>query len=320
LKNNWQSVATDLRKICPDSVAENVDLKTITRWKIGGIAPVIVEPSSTEELVSSIRYVSEKGLPQITVGDCSNLLFDDGELDALIIKIGSKFSKMKAVNTRIVCESGIWVPHLVRKSAVLGLGGLQHAVGIPGTLGGLIFMNGGSQRKGIADHLIDVTWISAEGDIRKIERHDCDFGYRSSIFQRINGVIAECSLELSREAPDVLRREMINILRSRRHKFPIKLPNCGSVFISNPSLYNAVGPPGKVIEDSGLKGACIGGAQISPTHANFIVNNGNATANDVLSLIKISREAVFERTGCWMDCEVRYVRTDGKIMPAHRCL
>lgn len=318
--NKWSDVGNDLQKICPGRVFRNLELKSISRWRIGGPAALVVQPASVSEVTEVVRYVDAHGLPRVVIGECSNLLFSDSGLDALAIKIGHLLSSLSVDGCRMACESGVWVPYLVRRAALNGLGGLQHAIGIPGTLGGLICMNGGSQRKGIGDNIIDVTWISPQGEVRVLTRQDCGFGYRASVFQEPGGIVTGCTLELEPEDPRALRRELLTILKSRRERFPIRLPNCGSVFVSAPDMYDSVGPAGRVIEESGLKGFRIGDARFSHRHANFIVNLGCATAHDVLSLIRIARQRVYERSGFRLECEVRYVGSDGGIVPAHRAL
>ena len=178
-------------------------------------------------------------------------------------------------------------------------------------------MNGGSQRKGIGDHIKTVRTLTADGREKLYSRDDCQFRYRASIFQRINEIITEATFEFKKGDPRTIRRELLGILRSRKNKFPQKLPNCGSVFVSDPSMYDQYGPPGKVIEACGLKGTKQGGAQISPLHANFIVNNGSATAYDILHLINLIRTRVHQSTGYQMQSEAIYVGPTGKLEPAH---
>tara|TARA_Y100001968_G_C19399006_1_gene739969 strand:- start:480 stop:1106 length:627 start_codon:yes stop_codon:yes gene_type:complete len=198
-----------------------------------------------------------------------------------------------------------------------GLTGAEHMAGIPGTLGGLVCMNGGSQRKAVGLAVCEVTSVSRNGELIHREGDDCGFGYRQSVFQCNGEIIGEVVLrfEHSHDRAEV-RREILSILRSRRAKFPQKQPNCGSVFKSNPTMYAEVGPPGSIIEKLGFKGIRSGGAVVSETHANFIVNDGGASAVDVLNLIKIIKAAVQKQTGYELESEVRYVRPSGEIVSA----
>lgn len=307
----------DLERIVPGGVTENEDLRKLSRWRIGGRASWVVEPSSTDEVSALIRYLAARDLPMVVIGDGSNLLFDDEGLDAVVIRIGRKISAFSIHDERVVSQAGVWIPRLARNVAARGFAGMQHTIGIPGTLGGLVCMNGGSQRRGIGDNVINVTAVMPDGSVKVFDRSECEFSYRESIFQNNQAVITEAVLGFERSDSSEMRREMLEIMHSRRTRFPLKLPNCGSVFVSDPSMYKHIGPPGKAIEDSGLKGARVGDAQVSPFHANFIVNLGKASSHDVLSLVQKIRQTVFDRTNYSMNCEVRHVSRHGRVQIAH---
>ena len=313
----WDLIARDLRWLCTGGVQQRVPLRMLSRWRIGGTATVVVEPGSENEISDVLRYINANEVNWVAVGEGSNLLFDDAGLDAVAIKVGRRMAAVALEGHRLRCQAGIWVPHLVRRTASLGLSGIQHAIGIPGTLGGLVCMNGGSQRSCIGESIVNVTYVNREGEINIIDRDECRFAYRRSVFQGSDKIIVGCTLEMQPSNMHILRCEMLAILRERRQKFPLKMPNCGSVFASDPEMYNHVGPPGKAIEESKLKGLRIGDAEVSVKHANFIVNCGQATSTDVLALIHQIRRAVYGRTGFWMDCEVRHVGQDGRIRMSH---
>ena len=149
---------------------------------------------------------------------------------------------------------------------------------------------------------------------------DCEFCYRNSIFLQRPWVITDVALQFQKGQANQIHSDMLQILRERRRKFPRRLPSCGSVFKSNLILYEKYGPSSKVIGGLGFKGASLGDAQVSNQHANFIINKGNATAADMLKLIHIIRNKVHEKTNIWLECEVRYVSPNGKIVPAHDVL
>ncbi|MDW2169814.1 UDP-N-acetylmuramate dehydrogenase [Vibrio sp. 1567] len=291
------------------------DLSTISRWKIGGIAEAIFSPTSSQELIDVIKLSSFYNVPTLLIGSTSNLLFCDEGISGLIIEISDSFSECRIENNMLIAQSGIWAPRLARHAQKSNLSGLEHISGIPGTLGGLVYMNGGSQRKGIGDRVCYVDTIDHDGRLKRYSQEECLFSYRKSIFQDLDEVIVEVGLKLaSNSNGHFIRQEMLEILRSRREKFPLKKPNCGSVFVSDPSMYAEYGPPGKVIEDCGLKGLCINDAQISNDHANFIVNNGKARAKDVISIINQVKETVKVSTGYSMKVEVRYVKSDTSVI------
>ncbi len=306
--------ALELARTFPGAVMTDLPLRALSRWKIGGTADVVVTPRSTNELAALRAWIHQRGLPSVVIGATSNLLFADEGLNAIMIRITSTFGRVGIIGSEIIAEPGAWVPGLSRLAMTAGLSGLEHTCGIPGTLGGLICMNGGSQRKGIGDVVKNVTSVTESGRIVERTRSECEFAYRASVFQKNNEVICEAKLHLE-EAVDkrLCRQSMLKILKDRRSKFPQKLPNCGSVFVSNPEMYAEYGPPGKIIEQSGFKGYRIGDAMVSQQHANFIVNIGNAKASEIITLISEIKHKVFQDTGYLMVVEARYVNSNGTI-------
>jgi UDP-N-acetylmuramate dehydrogenase len=288
-----------------------------TSWQIGGPADLMVEPASIANVAAVIGFVRRHGIPLLVIGQGTNLLFDDAGMRGVVLKLGDNLSRIEITGNRIMAEAGAWVPGLARRAMLAGLAGLEHTIGIPGTLGGLVLMNGGSQRCGIGDNVRRVWVVDREGRERTLTREECHFSYRHSALQGTGAVVVKVELECERSEPHLIRRAMLEDLRERRRKFPRKQPNCGSVFLSTSAMHASVGPPGKIIEDAGLKGTRIGQAEVSLQHANFIVNLGGATSKDVLSLIAHIRRVVFERIGFELCCEVRYVNTAGELMPAH---
>lgn len=311
-----EAAISELEAICPGGVMRNVDLSKLSRWRIGGNSDLFLEPSSPEELSRIVRWFDSNGIAPVVVGLTTNLLFDDAGLRAPCIQIGRRMSQVEVRRTTVVAQAGAWVPGLARTLMTAGLGGAEHTCGIPGALGGLICMNGGSQRKGIGSNLVTVQSVDRKGQVLSRTADECDFKYRESIFQRNGEIITSCVLAFSSRDPDEIRAEMLKILTERRKKFPRKEPNCGSVFRSNPKMYAEIGPPGAAIERLGFKGYRIGDAMVSPKHANFIVNKGEAKARDVIRMIFEIRQAVQEATGYRMEAEACFVSSSGKIVPA----
>ncbi len=299
------------------SVQQQVPLSKNCWFQIGGKADYFIEPESHQQIKQTIQSLQQHKVPYIIIGDGSNLLFDDNGFHGVVVKLGKKFSAFSINNTKVEAESGVWVPKLARHIGCSGLTGLEHIIGIPGTLGGLVVMNGGSQRKGIGTHIERVQGIAQDGSDFEVSQEECQFSYRSSALQKPGTIVTKVFLKLQRGETASIRREMVDIMASRRKKFPKEFPNCGSVFLSNPTMYEHVGPPGKAIEDIGLRGLQTGGAQISPLHGNFIINKGDAKAMDVLKLIHQMRQGVKKATGYTMDAEVRFVAANGTIKPAH---
>lgn len=289
-------------------------------WRIGGPADLFVEPSSRDELGFVLRLARECGVPSVVIGKGSNLLFDDAGLRGIAIKIGRRLSRVTCADATIRAEAGVSTPALARLTALAGLTGLEHIVGIPGTLGGLVVMNGGSLQRAVGDTIIEVQTLDRDGRLRTFCCDDCAFAYRSSRFQGEDYVVTDVAISLSSGSPSTILSEMREILRDRRRKFPLTWPNCGSVFKSDPSVYRQYGPPGAVVERLGLKGLRVGGATVDRRHANFIVNTGRATSRDVLALVLRIRRAIQDRLGCSLACEVKYVRPDGVTLPLDQVL
>lgn len=307
-----------LEALLPGAVHRDVSLARISRWRIGGTADLVVRPRDIAELARLRAWLAAHDTPHVVIGATSNLLFDDAGLRVVCVQIGAAFAGLAVDGATVTAGPGVWVPGLARRAMQHGLDGIVHTCGIPGTLGGLVCMNGGSQRRGIGEVVDMVTSVDPAGAIRTRDAAACGFAYRRSVFQTNGEIIAEVRLALTPGADrGALRREMIAIMASRRRKFPQKLPNCGSVFVSNPAMYADYGPPGAVIETLGFKGRRIGDALVSPRHANFIVNAGAATARDTLALITEIRERVAAETGYRMEVEARFVDAQGRIAPAH---
>lgn len=298
-------------------VRRDVPLARLARWQIGGPADLLAQPVGTAQVAQVVTIARDHGLPLFTLGDGSNMLFDDRGFRGIVLQIGAGLASLSVAGTRVTAGAGLWVPCVARRLAQLGLTGLEHVVGIPGRLGGLVVMNGGSQRKGIGSHVRAVTVVRPDGSVAQMDQAALEYRYRHSALQGAGAIVTEVVLDLAQGEPGAVRREMIGILAARRRKFPKNLPNCGSTFLSNPAMYDRVGPPGQAIEAVGLKGAAIGGAQVSPLHANFVVNRGAARAAEVLALIALIRATVLAQTGFAMECEVRHLTETGEERPAH---
>jgi UDP-N-acetylmuramate dehydrogenase len=298
----------------------DVPLRNYSRWRIGGPADMLVEPGNIMQVQTLRRALSEFNIPHVVIGDGSNLLFDDEGVRGVVINIGRALSRFSISDEYVNAEAGIFVPKLVRSISKYGLCGLEHTIGIPGTLGGLILMNGGSLQKGIGSHVLQVKAVNREGELVEFSHDDCRFAYRYSALQELDLVIVEARLRCDSGDVRTIRSEMLSIMRTRRSKFPIKQPNCGSVFLSDPAMYATVGPPGKVIEDCGFKGFRIGDAIIPQMHANFIVNLGNAKSSDVLEIISKVQNIVNDRTGYSLKCEARFVTSSCRVIAAHEAI
>ncbi|MDH2443014.1 UDP-N-acetylmuramate dehydrogenase [Amnibacterium sp. CER49] len=298
-------------------VERDLPLSRFTSWRIGGSVRLVAEPRTGVAAAATVATLARSGEPWIAVGGTSNLLFDSAQHDETVLQIGAQMSEVSIDGRRVVAQAGVSVPALARAVGAAGLTGIEHTVGIPGTLGGLVLMNGGSMRRGIGERVVRVTGVDREGELVQLTQEECEFAYRSSALQHLGILITEVELELELGEPAEIADRMDAIVSSRAARFPLDLPSGGSTFLSSPELYESVGPPGRVIELAGLKGVRRGGAMISERHANFIVNIDGASSDDVLWLIALARRAVHRATGHWLECEVRYVSPAGAVVPAH---
>ncbi len=288
-----------------------------TSWRIGGPADLFVEPETFSQVSDVMRLTRQFAVPLVIIGQGTNVLIDDAGVRGVVMKIGSRLAHLRIEGSRIIVGGGVWVPRLARLAMRAGLAGLEHCIGIPGTVGGLIMMNGGSHRRGIGEQVRRVTIVDEAGEVRVLTRDQCRFSYRHSALQEKTCVVVEAELHCPEGVGRKVRMEMLQDLRTRRSKFPRKQPNCGSVFLSTDEMHATVGPPGKIIEQAGLKGLRCGQAEVSQQHANFIVNLGGATSANILELIARIRTVVRNQLDFDLCCEVRYVSADGSIVPAH---
>jgi UDP-N-acetylmuramate dehydrogenase len=319
----------DISPIVNDFVREghgaaiaNVHLSELTYWKIGGKCSAVFYPNSETSLKFILKFLELCNINCNIFGKTSNLLFTSNDVDGALIILGKEFDYLTEIGEgHFAIGAAASVPWTAYSLGSRGLSGLEHAVGIPGSFGGLLYMNGGSMRSAVGEVVKSVKVLNKKNNkIESIKVNDCDFSYRKSIFQNNEYIILEVQVLLSHAVPKEVKAEMLRILRQRRSKFPLKLPSCGSVFKSTSSIYESYGPPGKIIEDMDLKGLSIGGARISNEHANFIVNENKATSEDVLRLIEHISDSFFKKTNIRLPTEVNFVDEALSIIPASEYL
>lgn len=297
---------TEKNKLKISSLAKDVlfdePMSRHTTFRIGGNADVFVNASSSEEIVSIISYCLEHHIPYMCMGNGSNMLVSDNGIRGVVISIGSNMSEVQVVDNMIYSEAGALMSKIA--SAALGaeLSGFETLSGIPGTVGGGIYMNAGAYGGEIKSVLKNVTFISKNNDIVTMDTDQLELGYRHSIFETNGGIIVKCCLELKKGNKNEISAAMKEYSKRRNEKQPLSMPSAGSTF-KRPEGHFA----GKLIQDAGLMGFSIGGAQISTKHAGFIVNTGNATAADVLALIEHVRKTVFAQSGIMLEPEVRLI-------------
>lgn len=274
-----------------------------TTYRIGGPATIFAVCDNIGDVSRCLETLAEAGMEWTVLGKGSNVLVSDDGYDGAVIVLGKEFRRHRTEEGRIRSGAGVTLAAVVQDAYSRGLSGLEFAVGIPGTVGGCLAMNAGSRDEWISSRVETVT-VYAPGDgLRVLRGPEVAWGYRTSSLVE-HGVIIECSLALVEGEADRIRQTMEARFRSRKSSQPIGMPSAGSVFV-NPAGDSA----GRLIEACGLKGMSHGGAQISEVHANFIVNTGGATADDVMVLIRAVREEVCERHGICLETELRFLGT-----------
>ncbi len=280
---------------------KNIALSNFTTWRIGGPAEWIAQPRNNEEIKFLLTWISNKQVNCNIIGAGSNLLINDKGIKGLSLCMrelkGIKIDKSNAI---IEVLSGEMLPTLARKAAANGLHGLEWAVGIPGTIGGAVVMNAGAQGHSISDYLESITTLSLNGEYKIIKAADLNFGYRYSLLQHEKLIVVSARLKLKSGNAEKIRQITNKNLNHRLRTQPYKHQSCGSVF-RNPEPLKAA----KLIDDLGLKGFGVGGAEISTIHSNFIINANKASSHDVQELIKHIQKKVFDSYGILLETEVK---------------
>lgn len=269
-------------------------------WRIGGLAETVCWPESEEELREIWFKCQEQGIPFRLFGRGSNVLFPDEGLSGVTV-ISTGLAQSVWDSEWVTVGAGYSLARLSQEAADRGLTGLEFARGIPGTVGGAVVMNAGAHGGSIRDILEEVKILAPEGEVQRLAKEDIQFGYRECSL-RDQAIVLEGVFHLKPGDPDVIQATMSENLARRKAAQPLELPNAGSVFRNPPG-----GSAGRLIEEAGWKGKRLGGAQVSSKHANFIVNQGNATARDVLALIREIQKDVHHQFGVELKTEVRYI-------------
>lgn len=286
-------------------ISFNKNLRECTTFKIGGVPKVWAEPQSLGDLVSLLTIFFKAGLDVILIGMGSNMLLYDGKIAKAVVRLSAPcFRKARFDGARVSCGSGLSLTGLVKRCIERGLSGLECLAGIPGTVGGAIMMNAGTQTGSMGDVIEWVKVVDYKGNHPQIIHRDkVKFNYRENNLRR--HIILEVGLKLRRRRPEVLKERFRRLLRDKLVSQEYKWPSAGCVF-KNPS--NSSLKCGQLLERCGLKGMRIGDAQVSTKHANFIINRGNAGFDDVMSLIRLERRIVKKRCGIWLEPEIKIIR------------
>ncbi len=288
-----------IQALCTGRIAINEPLAPMTSFRIGGRADFYIEPARPDELAALAAYLRKQTFPFIVIGNGSNILVSDQGYRGAVLNLERHFSHIRMENGRVCAGAGIRMAAFVDFCIQQRLAGTEMLAGIPGTLGGAIVMNAGAYGGEISDRLTSVTVVRGDALV-ELAKEEAGFGYRRSGLQE--DVIVEARFALEHGDPEELAARRRAFLQKRNEAQPVRLPNAGSIF-KNPEGDFA----GRLIEEAGLKGFQIGGAQVSPRHANFIVNLGNATAAEVVAVMIHVRRVVQQRQGILLEPEIKLI-------------
>lgn len=284
----------------PERIRLEEPMKRHTTFRIGGPAEFLVQVADRVELSGVLALASREQLPVYMLGNGSNLLVADSGVRGLVLVLTGEFDRYRVEDARVTAGGGYNLPKLATQVAKLGLGGIEFACAIPGTVGAGLVINAGAHGGDLSQVVSSATVIWPDGREQTLRPQEISFGYRTSQLQGTFAIVVEVVMDLHPELHEVIQQHMQHHLERRRATQPLQLPNAGSVFTNPPGDYAA-----RLIEQAGLKGMTEGGAQVSEKHANFIVNLGDATARDVLVLLDRVRTLVQDRFGVRLEPEVK---------------
>ena len=285
-----------------NKVLEQEPMARHTTFRIGGPADYFVELGSIEQIRAAIQVCREENLPWFVLGRGSNLLVSDKGYRGVILSIYKDFQKTEIQGETVTVQAGVLLTTLSGKVLDASLTGLEFASGIPGTIGGAVVMNAGAYGGEMQDIVRKVTVLDQDGEVRTLTCGEMQFGYRTSLAKKKGYIVLGAELTLKQGEKEKIREEMQTLKAKRIEKQPLEFPSAGSTF-KRPEGYFA----GKLIMDAGLRGAAVGGAQVSEKHCGFVVNTGNATAADVRELMRQVQGKVQEQFGVHLEPEVRFL-------------
>ena len=281
----------------------DVPMSKYTTFRIGGNAAVMLTPTTDEQLASIIKKCKEENIKPFIIGNGSNMLISDNGLDTVVINMCRPDPKIELVNgDTVVCDSGATMSKVCNFALENGLTGLEFAFGIPGSAGGAAYMNAGAYGGEMKDVLVECRHIDLDGNPGSLKGDELGLAYRTSAYEHNGYIITTLVMKLSKGNKDEIRAKMQELLQRRKDKQPLEYPSAGSTF-KRPEGYFA----GALIEECGLKGYSVGGAQVSEKHAGFVINKSDASAKDVLDLIKYIQDKVLSEKGVMLEPEVRLI-------------
>lgn len=284
------------------SAEREVSMKNYTSFKVGGPAELFLSPEDAGQTAKLVRFCEKEEIPVFVLGKGSNLLVSDRGIKGAVIYTGKQCGISLVDENTVRAQSGASLAQLCTFALENSLSGLEFAYGIPGTVGGAVFMNAGAYGGEMKDVLLNSEYVSTDGTSGKLDNEAMELSYRHSAYENSNLVITAASVRLAPADRNEIKSTMNDILARRKEKQPLEYPSAGSTFKRPEGNF-----AGALIEQCGLKGVSVGGAQVSEKHAGFIINRGGATAADILSLIKHVQARVKAQTGVSLETEIRLI-------------
>ena len=297
-----EKYAADLKALGADCICGEM-LSSHTTFRIGGDASLFVSPADEDQLIGVISYLEKNGIRYFLLGKGSNVLFDDAGYDGAVVST-SKLDKISVCGNEITAQCGASFTYLASVAAGNSLSGLEFAYGIPGSVGGAVFMIAGAYGSETAAVMKSSRYLDiSDCTVKTLPLEEHLFGYRDSVFRHRRCIHLSSVFALQAGDKAQIRAYMNELMQRRRDKQPLEYPSAGSVFKRYPGRYTA-----QMIDEAGLRGLSVGGAQVSEKHAGFIVNKGNATSSDVIALVGKVREAIRDKYGIEIECEIIHAK------------
>lgn len=290
-----------------DNVIKEANMSSYTTFRIGGIADYVVTPENEEQLAKLLHLIKEENVDFVVIGNGSNILVSDNGFDGIVIQLGDKFSSFVIKDKD---ESGVYVDvtagmrlsRLGNELAAGSIEGFEFATGIPGTIGGAVMMNAGAYGGEIKDIIKSARVMDFDGNVKELSGDELELGYRTSIIAKKNYIVISAVFGLKKGDREKIKSNIKELALKRREKQPLEYPSAGSTF-KRPEGYFAA----KLIEDAGLKGLSVGGAQVSEKHAGFVINKKDAKAMDVIRLTDEIKEKVYDKFGVKLELEIKKI-------------
>lgn len=296
-------IIRDLSKESGFTYIENEPLKKHTTFKIGGEAQMFVSVENIDQLKAVLDACKQNDIPLFVLGKGSNLLISDDGMSGVVLTLEGEFKDISIKENKITAGAGVNLAKLCTFALSHSLSGLEFAYGIPGSVGGAAYMNAGAYDGEMKDVVLSVTHITRDGEVVTLDAEDLDLSYRHSVYKTNDNIILFVTVELCSKNADEIKAKMDDFMNRRKTKQPLEFPSAGSVFKRPQGNF-----AGTLIEQCGLKGKTIGGAQVSQKHSGFIINVGDATCKDVLDLIEFVQKTVKDKTGYFLEREIIHIK------------